>query len=102
MLLLDSKAASALLRGRLCVCAQRSGKCREMVREITNARPECCGDGGLSFLRSTVSGRIMRTQGSRVHQLSSGTANARGTASQLGRDLPGELREPRLPGRGGD
>src|SRR5262245_23380532 len=95
MFLLDPKAPSPLLRGRLRGGGRGGGKGRAMVRNFRCGGTVRDGSGGLSFLCRPGSRRAVWIRGGRrVPQASASATTARATPSWLGGDLSSELPRP--------
>src|SRR5258705_13910354 len=99
MLVLDSQAAGALLCRRLCGGPRVLGEGATAAVDL----PVAVRYGGVSLLRCALAGGILRLRNGRpATGACRSSACAPPPARDLGGELPGEFREPRRAGRGGD
>src|SRR5882724_4229142 len=99
MLVLDPQVAGALLCRRLCGCPRglREGATGAVDIAVTVRY------GRVPLLRCTLPGGILRVRsGQRATAACRGSGRAPPTARDLGGKLPGEFREPRRTGWGGN
>src|SRR6516165_6669817 len=100
MLLLDSKAPSALLLRRFRVSERDSGQGGDVVRQVRVAVTLSAGEGGISLLCRAVSCCLVQARRSRsIRQASTSAWCARAAPTSLGSDLSAELRRSCSAGR---